>query len=91
MTAPNELDAIDAVFRGDREFLLRYELRHCDRSQLEELLVALSAIHNLFDEVTSLLGNLPRTPHSEPLDDAGLASAENVVAQEERRLDDSPP
>jgi len=87
----DELDAVDAVFRGDRRFVLRYELRHCDRAQLEELLLMLATTHDLFDEITALLNNLPRTQPTEPPAQEALDAADTLVAHDERRLKESRP
>ncbi len=81
----DELAAIDAVFRGDRELLLRHELRHCDRSQLEALIIALCMQHDLCEELTARLAALPRTVTSDKADDS-LPDADDLVAREERRL-----
>ena len=87
----DELGVVDAVFRGDRRFVLRYELRHCDRAQLEALLLTLATNHELFDEIPALLNGLPRTSPTEPAAQAALDAADTLVTDDERRLKDSRP
>jgi hypothetical protein len=81
----NDHEAVDAAFRTDREFLLRHELRRCDREQLETLLLMLCREHDLYSDIVTIASTLPRASRVEEPDD-NLPRADLLITHEERRL-----